>query len=91
MNDKRAFNKGDCRSPDAGYLVTSISTPPESDASSINEFEESHTAQQSSFVRIPECFGSIMSPKPIVNPNYFVAKAKGDRWIARYANHLVGR
>lgn len=34
-------------------------------------------------VRIPDLFGSIMAPKPIVNPNYFAAKAKGDLWLER--------
>lgn len=41
--------------------------------------------QPSTFVRVPDCFGSIMAPKPVVNPNYFAAKVKGDRWIAKYA------
>ncbi|KAK8052035.1 Presilphiperfolan-8-beta-ol synthase [Apiospora rasikravindrae] len=34
-------------------------------------------------VRVPDLFSSIMSSKPVVNPNYFTVKAAGDRWIAR--------
>lgn len=35
------------------------------------------------FVRIPDLFSSIMASKPVVNPNYFAAKARGDRWAER--------
>nr|AHY23930.1 terpene synthase [Hypoxylon sp. E7406B] len=34
-------------------------------------------------VRIPDLFSSIMSTRPVVNPNYFKVKAEGDRWIAK--------
>ncbi|KAI0850474.1 terpenoid synthase [Daldinia vernicosa] len=34
-------------------------------------------------VRIPDLFSSIMSPKPVLNPNYAKVKAEGDEWIAR--------
>lgn len=40
-------------------------------------------AKRPPFVRIPELFGSIMSTKLVVNPNYFEVKAVGDEWIAR--------
>lgn len=35
------------------------------------------------FVRVPDLFSSIMASKPVVNPNYFAAKARGDRWVER--------
>lgn len=40
--------------------------------------DEKKFAKRPPVVRIPDLFGSIMAPKPIVNPNYFAAKAKGD-------------
>ncbi|KAF6804145.1 hypothetical protein CSOJ01_10409 [Colletotrichum sojae] len=43
-------------------------------------------AQRPPFVRIPDFFASIMSTKPVINPNYFAAKAKGDRWISSVMN-----
>jgi hypothetical protein len=89
MNENQTFNKHSRKdslmSPTTGYPVSNIPTPPESEAASIHEPEEHNAEKQASFVRIPDCFGSIMAPKPVVNPNYFAAKAKGDRWIARYA------
>lgn len=39
------------------------------------------------FVRVPDLFSSIMAVPPVVNPNYFAAKIKGDRWIAKYVTH----
>ncbi|KAL1612136.1 hypothetical protein SLS60_000359 [Paraconiothyrium brasiliense] len=84
MTENRTFNKGDLMSPNKGFPISSIPTPPESEAASIHEPEEHNAEEQSSFVRVPDCFGSIMAPKPVVNPNYFSAKAKGDRWIARH-------
>jgi hypothetical protein len=89
MNENQTFNKGNFMSPNTGHMVSSIPTPPESETASIHESEERNAEEQSSFVRIPDCFGSIMAPKPVVNPNYFAAKAKGDRWIARYAIRIV--
>ncbi|KAK7956148.1 uncharacterized protein PG986_005370 [Apiospora aurea] len=40
-------------------------------------------AEKRRAVRVPDLFSSIMSSKPVVNPNYFTVKAAGDRWIAR--------
>ncbi|KAI1386076.1 isoprenoid synthase domain-containing protein [Hypoxylon trugodes] len=34
-------------------------------------------------VRIPDLFSSIMASKPIVNPNYFKARAESNRWITK--------
>lgn len=45
--------------------------------------KEKRFAKRPPSVRIPDLFGSIMASKPIVNPNYFAAKAKGDRWIEK--------
>ncbi|KAK8080608.1 hypothetical protein PG997_008426, partial [Apiospora hydei] len=39
-------------------------------------------AEKRRSVRVPDLFSSIMSSKPVVNPNYFTVKAAGDRWIA---------
>lgn len=75
-------------SPNTSYLVSDVPTPPDSEAASIHEVDEHADSAQSPLVRIPDCFGSIMAPKPMVNPNYFAAKARGDRWIARYAIEL---
>lgn len=42
-----------------------------------------HEREQRRSVRVPDLFSSIMSMKPVVNPNYFQVKAEGDRWIAQ--------
>ncbi|KAF7956989.1 hypothetical protein EAE96_004311 [Botrytis aclada] len=48
--------------------------------------QQQHVAKRPPFVRVPDFFSSIMATKPVVNLNYFAAKAKGDRWIARVMN-----
>ena len=68
---------------DATYRVPNCPTPPDSEDASFQDSGKQNTSNDEAFVRIPDCFGSIMAPKPLVNPNYFAAKAKGDRWIAR--------
>lgn len=55
-------------------------TTPELEA---QKTHKQNVAERPPFVRVPDLFGSIMAQKPVVNPNYFAAKAKGDRWIAR--------
>lgn len=45
--------------------------------------EEKSFAKVPPFVRIPDLFSSIMASKPVVNPNYFAAKARGDRWVEK--------
>ncbi|KAI0206676.1 Presilphiperfolan-8-beta-ol synthase [Astrocystis sublimbata] len=40
-------------------------------------------SERLSHVVVPDLFSSIMSSKPIVNPNYFKVKADGDRWITK--------
>lgn len=62
-----------------------VTKPPATDATNSYEIQAERMVQPSTFVRVPDCFGSIMAPKPVVNPNYFAAKVKGDRWIAKYA------
>jgi hypothetical protein len=66
------------------HAKAAIPTPPASTNASLHEVEEQNNARQPQFVRIPDVFGSILSSKPVVNPNYFAVKASGDRWIARY-------
>ncbi|GJC85376.1 presilphiperfolan-8-beta-ol synthase [Colletotrichum liriopes] len=67
----------------SGY-DTSYTTPGEK--LDTQGLELQHDAKRPPFVRIPDLFGSIMATKPVVNPNYFAAKARGDRWIARVMN-----
>lgn len=57
---------------------TAARTPPAEES-----LDERSFAKRPPFVRIPDLFGSIMAPKPIVNPNYFAAKAKGDLWLEK--------
>lgn len=57
---------------------TTAKTPPEGESLEVKGF-----AKVPPFVRIPDLFSSIMASKPVVNPNYFAAKARGDRWIER--------
>jgi hypothetical protein len=85
MNDRLTLNKGDFMSARRGYRPCDVPKSPELEAAGIDEVEKNRDAEQALLVRIPDCFGSIMAPKPVVNPNYFAAKATGDRWIARYA------
>lgn len=65
--------------------MTILSAPP-SQIESVDESvkESAKKAERPPFVRVPDLFGSIMAPPPVVNPNYFAAKVKGDRWIAQY-------
>lgn len=55
---------------------TVAGTPPAEES-----LDEKSFAKRPPFVRIPDLFGSIMASRPVVNPNYFAAKAKGDRWL----------
>lgn len=57
---------------------TTARTPPAKES-----LDQKSFAKHPPLVRIPELFGSIMAPKPIVNPNYFAAKAKGDLWLEK--------
>lgn len=74
-------------STDSGYDTNSTAppeTPEKPEKPDTQELEQQqHVAKRPPFVRVPDLFGSIMATKPIVNPNYFAAKARGDRWIAR--------
>lgn len=81
MYDTSSFGEGDLLSSDSSH-VSSCPTP-DSELGSVLELDKLHIAMPSSFVRVPDFFTSIMAMDPIVNPNYFAAKAKGDRWIAR--------
>ncbi|KAK2596069.1 hypothetical protein N8I77_013577 [Diaporthe amygdali] len=82
MYDTSSFGEGDLLSSGSSH-VSSCPTP-NSELGSVLELEKLHIAMPSSFVRVPDFFTSIMAMDPIVNPNYFAAKAKGDRWIARH-------
>lgn len=57
---------------------TAATTPPAEEP-----LEEQSSAKLPPFVHIPDLFSSIMASKPIVNPNYFAAKARGDLWAER--------
>ncbi|KAI8242196.1 putative fructose-bisphosphate aldolase [Colletotrichum sp. SAR 10_99] len=63
-------------SSDSGYETISMTSPMQSKP------DRKQIAKWPPFVRIPELFGSIMSTKLVVNPNYFEVKAVGDEWIA---------
>ncbi|OAL01858.1 Presilphiperfolan-8-beta-ol synthase [Phaeosphaeriaceae sp. SRC1lsM3a] len=85
MNEQQSLNNCDSPSRATYCCEATVPTPPASDDASLPEAEHQHVvAQQPHFVRVPDCFGSIMAPEAIVNPNYFTAKVKGDRWIARH-------
>ncbi|KAF7913584.1 hypothetical protein EAE99_010610 [Botrytis elliptica] len=74
-------------STDSGYDTNSRTPPEKAEKPDAQELEQQkHVARRPPFVRVPDLFGSIMATKPIVNPNYFAAKARGDRWIARIMN-----
>ncbi|KAL5370952.1 Cell wall endo-beta-1,3-glucanase [Paraphaeosphaeria sporulosa] len=83
MNDDSTSCKSDLP-PNVGHLVSGALIAPEVEHDSGLESTERPATQQPSFVRIPDCFGSIMALKPLVNPHYFAAKAKGDQRIARH-------
>lgn len=85
MDEQQDFMHCDFLSQTKDHGEAAVPTPPASDDASFHEVEEQQNAQQLQFVRIPDVFGSFLSPEPVVNPNYFTVKAKGDRWIARYA------
>ncbi|KAI0967945.1 hypothetical protein F4678DRAFT_464844 [Xylaria arbuscula] len=75
--------------------TTSVTSIPDSDSLSSVESAETQPTMKSDSpfaanepekhkaVRVPDLFSSIMSTRPVVNPNYFKVKAEGDRWIAR--------
>lgn len=60
------------------HYNTTAKTPPEEEPLEVKSF-----AKVPPFVRIPDLFSSIMASKPVINPNYFAAKARGDRWVER--------
>ncbi|KAF4826986.1 Cytochrome P450 monooxygenase BOT4 [Colletotrichum tropicale] len=71
-----ACDDASSNSSDSGYETISLTSPMQSKP------ERKQIAKRPPFVRIPELFGSIMSTKLVVNPNYFEVKAIGDEWIA---------
>ncbi|KAI8306178.1 Presilphiperfolan-8-beta-ol synthase [Colletotrichum sp. SAR11_240] len=71
-----ACDDASSNSSDSGYETISMTSPMQSKS------DRKQTAKRPPFVRIPELFGSIMSTKLVVNPNYFEVKAIGDEWIA---------
>lgn len=72
-----ACDDASSNSSDSGYETISMTSPMQSKP------DRKQIAKRPPFVRIPELFGSIMSTKLVVNPNYFEVKAVGDEWIAR--------
>ncbi|KAI8194268.1 Presilphiperfolan-8-beta-ol synthase [Colletotrichum sp. SAR 10_86] len=71
-----ACDDASSNSSDSGYETISMTSPMQSKP------DRKQIAKRPPFVRIPELFGSIMSTKLVVNPNYFQVKAVGDEWIA---------
>ena len=49
---------------------------------------DSHDGKQDKSLVIPDMFSSIMAADPVVNPNYFKVKSKGDAWIQWYFKPL---
>ncbi|KAH7411895.1 hypothetical protein DE146DRAFT_732278 [Phaeosphaeria sp. MPI-PUGE-AT-0046c] len=84
MDKQPAFDHDGLSSRTECCGATAVPTPPASDDATFQEIREQDTAQLPPFVRIPDCFGSFLAPKPIVNPSYFAVKAQGERWIARH-------
>ena len=76
------------QSPDSSPAGSNSSASlPESPASDvIRDPSPSPKAKaQKRAVHVPNMFSSIMAIKPIVNPNYYEVKPKGDAWITRCA------
>ena len=69
------------KSCDSGY-----SSPP-SDITN-ETAPDSHDGKEDKILVIPDMFSSIMAADPVVNPNYFKVKAKGDAWIQWYFRPL---
>lgn len=67
-------------STDSGYITNCVRPPKKL---KVQDSQQQHGAKPPPFIRVPDLFSSFMATKPIVNPNYFAAKARGDRWIAR--------
>ncbi|KAM0124830.1 hypothetical protein ACHAO1_010889 [Botrytis cinerea] len=80
-------NNMSSNSTDSGYDTNSTTPLEKSEKPNTQELKQQQLdPKRPPFVRVPDLFGSIMSTKPVVNPNYFAAKARGDRWIARVMN-----
>jgi hypothetical protein len=66
---------------------SNISTPSDVNTACTTPSEEGDpvkdVVERLPFVRVPDLFSSIMASKPVVNPNYFAAKARGDRWVEK--------
>ena len=67
----------ECNSSSPSHKTAARTSPAEDSP------DENSSAKRPPFVRIPDLFGSIMASKPVVNSNYFAAKAKGDRWVEK--------
>ena len=50
---------------------------------------DSNSGKEGKTVMVPDMFSSIMAVDPVVNPNYFRVKPKGDAWIQWYFNSLI--
>ena len=52
--------------------------------STLETTPDSHDGKKDEILVMPDMFSSIMAVEPIVNPNYFKVKPKGDTWIQWY-------
>ena len=44
----------------------------------------SHDGKEDMILVLPDMFSSIMAVDPVMNPNYFKVKSKGDAWLQLY-------
>ena len=71
--------------PSSVQTHDSISSSPPSEFT--NETPpDSRDGKKDGILVIPDLFSSIMAVEPVVNPNYFKVKPKGDAWIQWYFN-----
>lgn len=63
--------------------ITTQDTAPDNEGSETKEpaVHGGSSEREEKTVRVPDMFSSIMAVEPVVNPNYFKVKAKGDLWI----------
>ena len=64
-----------------GASVATLDTVPDTEPTAKRVKIEENT------VEVPDMFSSIMAVEPVVNPNYFKVKIKGDEWIQRWVEY----
>ena len=74
--------------PPSDRTRDSGSSPPPSDTTH-ESVPDSHDGKGDKIVMLPDMFSSIMAVDPVVNPNYFKVKPKGDAWIQWYYKLLI--